>query len=206
MQDTSTIFTRWAFALVQNYDFKVKHVRGKLNVVPDMLSRAFSEVNGEAIPSEPRLAAICRNVPIDGPYYPLWPSEYEIAASNVQDDAPLENDRKLFMSAVSVFPTVDPAKHVDRQKEELCSYFEYLRAPISASLPDGESKYTMSYFLNEGLLFWSYLLGHLWKRCTFGDQVVVPTSLRKYVIYWCHDLPASGGNLGFNATFDTIRD
>ena len=181
MQDTSTIFTRWAFALVQNYDFKVKHVRGKLNVVPDMLSRAFSEVNGEAIPSEPRLAAICRNVPIDGPYYPLWPSEYEIAASNVQDDAPLENDRKLFMSAVSVFPHVDPAKLVNLQKEEFCPYFEYLRAPTSAPLPNGESKYTMSYFfLNEGMLFQSYLPGHLRKRSTFRDQLVVPTACLLY--------------------------
>ena len=66
------------------------------------------------------------------------------------------------MSAVSVFPTVDPAKLVDLQKEEFCPYFEYLRAPISAPLPNGESKYTMSYFfLNEGLLFRWYIPGHL---------------------------------------------
>ena len=44
MQDTSNMLTRWAIAL-QNYDFTVKHVPSKLNVVPDMLSRAFSEVN-----------------------------------------------------------------------------------------------------------------------------------------------------------------
>ena len=42
---------------------------------PNMLSRAFSEVNGQPIPSEPRLAAICRDVPIDGPYYPPGPRE-----------------------------------------------------------------------------------------------------------------------------------
>ena len=60
------MLTRWAIAL-QNYDSTVKHVSTKINVVPDMLSRAFSEVNGEPIPSEPRLAAICRNVPMEGP-------------------------------------------------------------------------------------------------------------------------------------------
>ena len=43
------MLTRWVIAL-QNYDFTVKHVPGKLNVVADMLSRAFSEVNGEPIP------------------------------------------------------------------------------------------------------------------------------------------------------------
>ena len=117
MQDTSNMLTRWAIAL-QNYDFTVKHVAGKLNVVPDMLSRAFSEVNGETIPSEPRLAAICRNVPIDGPYHPPGPREYELSASNLHDVAPVESDRELFMSAVSVFPTVDPAELVDLQKEE----------------------------------------------------------------------------------------
>ena len=123
-----------------------------------MLSRAFSEVNGEPIPCEPRLAAICRDVPIDGPYYPPGPREYELSASNLHDVAPVESDRELFMSAVSVFPTVDPAKLVDLQKEEFCPYFEYLRAPISAPLPNGKSKYTMScFFSNEVLLFRSYL-------------------------------------------------
>ena len=102
-----------------------------------MLSRAFSEVNGEPIPSEPRLAAICRNVPIDGPYHPPGPREYELSASNLHDVAPVESDRELFMSAVSVFPTVDPAKLVDLRKAEFRPYFEYLRAPISAPLPNG---------------------------------------------------------------------
>ena len=111
------MLTRWAFAL-QNYDFTVKHVPGKLNVVRDMRSRAFSEVNGEPIQCEPRLAAICRNVPIDGPYHRPGPREYELSASNLHDVAHVESDRELFMSALSVFPTVDPAKLVDLQNEE----------------------------------------------------------------------------------------
>ena len=60
--------------------------------------------------------------------------------------------------------------------------------------------------LNERLLFRSYLPGHLGKRNTFRDQLVVPTPLRKIVINSCHDLPASGGHLAFKATFDTTRD
>ena len=106
------------------------------------------------------------------------PREYELSASNLHDVAPVESDRELFMSAVSVFPTVDAAKLVDLQNEEICPHFEYLRAPISAPLPNGQSKYTMSYFfLNEGLLFRSYLPAHLRKRSTFRDQLVMPTSL-----------------------------
>ena len=175
------MLTRWAIEL-QNSDFTVKHVPGKLNVVLDMLSCAFSEVNAEPVPSEPRLAAICRNIPDDGPYHPPGPRKYELSAFSLHDVAPVESDREFLMSAVSVFPTVDPAKLADLLKEEFCQYFEYLRAPESAPLPAKESKYTMSHFLNEGLLFPSYLPGHVRKRSTFRDQLVVPTSLRKIVI------------------------
>ena len=176
------MLARWAIAL-HNYDFTVKHVLGKLNVVLDMLSRAFSEVNGEPIPCEPRLAEVCCNAPIDGPYYPPGPRECELSACNLHDVAPVESDCELFMSAVSVFLTIDPAKLVDLQEQEFRPYFEYLRGPISAPLPNGESKYSMIYFfLNEALIFPSYLPDHLRKRSTFRDQLVVPTSLRKFVI------------------------
>ena len=80
------------------------------------------------------------------PYHPPGPREYELSASNLHDVEPVESDRELFMSDVSVFPTADPAKPVDLYKAEFRPYFEYLRAPISAPPPNGESKYTMSYF------------------------------------------------------------
>ena len=116
MQDTSDMLTRWAITL-QNYDFAVKHAPGKLYAVPDMLSCAHSEGYGEPVPSEPNVAAFWRNVPIDGPHYPPSPREYELSASNLHDITPVESYSKLFMSAVSVFPTVDPVKLVDLQKD-----------------------------------------------------------------------------------------
>ena len=76
------------------------------------------KVNGEPNPSQPRLAAIGRNVLIDEPYYPPGPREYELSAPNLHDAAPVESDRELFKSAVSVFPIVDPAKLVDLQKKK----------------------------------------------------------------------------------------
>ena len=48
-QDTSNMLTRWAIAL-QKLVFTVKHVGGKINVVPDALSRLFGEVEEESLP------------------------------------------------------------------------------------------------------------------------------------------------------------
>ena len=44
------------------------------------------------------------------------------------------------------------------------------------------------------------------KRSSFRDQLVVPTVLRALIMQACHDLPASGGHLAFQATFDRVRD
>ena len=113
MQDTSNMLTRWAICL-QNYDFSVNHVPGKLNVVPHTLSCIFSEVDGKPLPSEPLLAAICRNVPDDQPFHPPNPRQYEPSASNLNKIVPVKSDRELFASAVSVFPVVDAAKLLDQ--------------------------------------------------------------------------------------------
>ena len=44
----------------RDFDLTVKHVAGKLNVVPDVLSRLFGDVEEESFPQEPALASICR--------------------------------------------------------------------------------------------------------------------------------------------------
>ena len=103
------ILTRWAICL-QNYDFTVKHVPGKLSVVPDTLSRIFSEVDGKPLSSEPQLAAICRNALDDQPFHSPNPREHELSDSNLDEIEPVESDRELFASADSVFPVVDAAK------------------------------------------------------------------------------------------------
>lgn len=53
MQDTPNMLTRWAIDS-PNFDFTIKIFPSKL-VVVDAVSRICSEVNGEEVPSEPRL-------------------------------------------------------------------------------------------------------------------------------------------------------
>ena len=57
MQDTSNMLTRWAIAL-QNFDSTVKHVAGKIYVVPDALPRLL-ELSTKNSANDPALASIC---------------------------------------------------------------------------------------------------------------------------------------------------
>ena len=64
----------------------------------------------------------------------------------------------------------------------------------------------MSYYsVQDGLLFKSYLPGHLRKRSTFRDQLVLPNALIGLVLHAYHDHALSGGHLAFRPTYDKIR-
>ena len=110
MQDTSNMLTRWAIAL-QSFDFTSEHNPGKLHVVPDTLSRLFGDIPedttqgktplSDVLPSQPRLASICRNVPQDGqPYRPPTPRAHEIHTNNLNKLCLVESDREWFTSII----------------------------------------------------------------------------------------------------------
>ncbi|CAB1112072.1 unnamed protein product [Ectocarpus sp. CCAP 1310/34] len=171
MQDTSNMLTRWAIAL-QSFDFSVQHKPGKLNVVPDTLSRLFVfEKDQER--NTPTLAPICRNVPDDPKLQTAVPTRpYQLDADQLHNVRPVHSDRELFtVSATEVFQSVNHDKLREKQMDEYGDYIKYILHE-NAPLPDRETETTMSYYsIQDGLLFKSYLPGHLRKRSTFSDQL-----------------------------------
>ena len=138
-------------------------------------------MDGKPLPSEPKLAAICLNVPDDRPFHPPNPRECKLSTSNLNEIVPVESNRELFASsAVSVFPVVDAARLVDHQRKEFRQYFDYLANPTKARVPHQQSKSTgmSNFFIHEGLLCLFYIPDHLRRRDTFRDQLVMPKSLR----------------------------
>ena len=206
MQDTSNMLTRWAISL-QSFDFTVQHQPGRFNVIPDMLSRLVAFVQQELQRAPAALALICRNVP-DNPalHGGVTRNQFQLSMDNMNSIAPVMSDRELFLtedkhiSATHLFMSIDPDKVRAAQEAEYAPYMQYLRDD-SAALPPRETTATMSYFfLNQGLLYKSYLPGHIRKRSTFRDQLVIPQALIKLVLHACHDHALSGGHLAFKPT------
>ena len=199
------MLTRWALAL-QSYDFTVEHKPWKLNIIPDTLSRLFNFEHSE-MRVAPHLAPICRNVP-DNPalHGPPRLRPYQVNSLNLDEVQPVESDRNFFTSATDVFMSIDPEKLRQAQQAEFGPYFEYLSHPKKRP-PSRESRTSMSYYSeNGGLLYRSYLPGHLHKRSTFRDQLVIPSACVPMVLHACHDHAMSGGHLDYKHTFDKVRD
>ena len=84
---------------MRNFDLTVKHIPGKLNIVPDTLSRLSGESNEKPLSLEPALASICRNVPANQPYKAATPREFELAASRLESVERIQDDRELLSNA-----------------------------------------------------------------------------------------------------------
>ena len=96
----------------------VEHKPGKLNIIPDTLSRLFDLEHSE-MRVAPHLAPICRSVR-DNPalHGPPRLSPYQVNSPNLDEIQPLESDRKFFTSAVDVFMSIDSAKLRQIQQAE----------------------------------------------------------------------------------------
>ena len=202
MQDTSNMLTQWAIAL-HSYDFTVEH---RPNIIPDTLSRLFNFEHSE-MRIAPHLAPICRNVP-DNPalHGPPRSRPYQVNSHNLDKIQPVESDRERFTRATDVFMSIDPEKLRLAQQAEFGPYFEYLCDPKKRP-PSSESRTSMSYDSENGsLLYRPYLPGHLRKRSTCRDQLVIPSACIPMVLHACHDHAMSGGHLAYKHTFDKVRD
>ena len=169
------MFTRRAIEL-QSYSFTVEHKPGRLNIIPGTLSRLFNFEHSKRRVA-PYLAPICRNVP-DNPalHGPLRSKPYQVKSHHLDEIQPVESDRKVFTSATDVFMSIDLEKLRQVQQAELGPYFEYL-SDLKKQPTSNESKASMSYYSkNGGLLYRSYFPGHLRKRSTFRDQLVIPNA------------------------------
>ncbi|MEM7282981.1 MAG: DDE-type integrase/transposase/recombinase [Pseudomonadota bacterium] len=211
MQDTSNMLTRWAIAL-QSYDFTVQHKPGKLNIIPDTLSRLFTFERQQDDEVKPLLAPICRNVPENPEPHTEKPHQpFQFSADKLDNLKPVQSDRELFTvksiynSATNVFMSVDKVKLQAEQMKEYGPYIRYLTED-DAPIPEKETLASMSYYsIQDDILYRSYLPGHLRKRGTFRDQLVLPEALRGFVLHSCHDHALSGGHLGFKPTYEKIR-
>ena len=121
MQDASNMLTRWAIGL-QNFDFTVKRVAGKLNVVPGPRSRLFGVVEEEPLLQEPALASIHQNFPSDRPYRAPGPRDFQLSSQTFEAQDLAQN-----ASAVSLFPLLDPEKLLEGKRAAFGPYIEYIR-------------------------------------------------------------------------------
>lgn len=210
MQDTSNMLTRWSIGL-QSFDFTVKHKPGKLHVVPDTLSRLFVFENEQDRLTH-SLAPICRNVPDDPTLHTSAPNRpFQVSPNKLDSVQPVHSDRELFtvdpnfVSATEIFESVDRDKLCKSQAKQYGEYIQYI-LDDEAPLPRNETATTMSYYsVQNGLLFKSYLPGHLRKRSTFRDQLVLPQDLTGLVMHAYHDHALSGGHLADRPTYEKIR-
>ena len=102
---------------------------GKLNTIPDTLSRLFNFEHSE-IRVAPHFAPICRNVPVNSALHgPPILRPYQVNSQNLDGIQPVESDRAFFTSATDVFMSIDPEKLRQAQQAEFGPYFEYLSDP-----------------------------------------------------------------------------
>ena len=126
MQDTPNMLTRWAIAL-QSYDCTVGHKPGRLDIIPDTLSRLLNFEHSK-MRVAPYLASIRRNVP-DNPALrgSLRLRLYQVNSHNNLDKIqPVESDRKFF---TDVFVPIDSEELRQAQQAEFGPYCEYLSVP-----------------------------------------------------------------------------
>ena len=95
----------------------------------------------KSLPQEPALASISRNVPSDRPYRPPWPRDFQVSSQNLEDVDLVQNESESSAGAVSLFPLLDRGKILGKQQlAEFGPYIEYVKAPLTVPVPDGETR------------------------------------------------------------------
>ena len=69
------------------------------------------------------------------PFHSPAPREYKVSAYNLDEIVPVESDRESFANSVSVFPSANPAKLLEKQRGEFGTYVDYLVEPHTTPAP-----------------------------------------------------------------------
>ena len=92
------------------------------------------------------------------------------------------------------------------QKAEFRLYCKYPSEPRKQPLSIESTTSMPCYGENEGLLYRSYIPGHLRKRRTFRGQLVIPSACIPMLLHVCHDHAVSSVHLAYKHMFDNMRD
>ena len=121
------MLTQWAIAL-QSCDFSVEHKPGKLNVIPNTLSRLFNLEYNE-MGSHHIWLPFVGTYPTTLPYMDRPDEAYQGNLHNLDEIQLVESDRELFTSAADVFMSIDSETLRQAQQAKFRPYFEYLSDP-----------------------------------------------------------------------------
>jgi hypothetical protein len=178
VKDSNGKLMRWALTLME-FEFEIQHVKGKTNFVADALSRApVNNIN--AMIGEQQEHDAEKKINIDG----------------------LE---------VIVGDKLQRIKQMQCEDEELAPLILYL--PEGTLPEDGKKAESLvhktlnKYVLIDGVLY------HLWQqsnssthpRLQMIQQLVVPKSLHKEVLYACHE-DVFSGHSGLKKTYERLRE
>ena len=205
MQDTSNMVTRWAIAL-QSFDFTVEHKPGKLNVIPDTLSRLFN-IGYSEIRVALRLAPICRDV-TDNPalHGPPRLRPYQVNSHNLEIQ-PVESYHELFTRAIYVFMSIDLEKLRKSQQAEFGPYFEHCIYPTRRNnRHQANHKRPCRIVVKTGAFYIGLISPVIFvKKLYSAINLLFPAPV-PMVLHACLDDDMSGGHIACKHTFDKVRN
>ena len=177
VKDHNGRLMRWALMLME-YEFEIQHVKGKTNFVADALSR-----------------------------HPV-----NMIVSNEEEEEQKHGENNVIIDGIEV-PTGHKLQRVKRMQledEDLLLIILYL---TDGTLPeDGKQAESLVHkVLNKYVLIDSTLY-HLWQqsnsnthpRMEMVQQLVIPKSLRKEILYACHE-DLFSGHSGLKKTYERLR-
>ena len=180
VKDHNGRLMRWALMLME-YEFEIQHVKGKTNFVADALSR--------------------------------HPVNMIVSNEEVEEEEKKHEENKVTIDGIEVLAG-NKLKRVKRKQledEDLLPIILYL---TDGALPeDGKKAESLVHkVLNKYVLIDSTLY-HLWQqsnstthpRMEMVQQLVIPKSLQKEILYACHE-DLFSGHTGLKKTYERLRN